>query len=79
MKVKPSTISDQVIRDMIADIREYLCNGDEFRMNQEYHRMKHLFHSFAISIWEGANFGSNKYKKCNEVLIKECTKYYYTC
>jgi len=21
----------------------------------------------------------NKYKKCNEVLIKECTKYYYTC
>ena len=78
MKVKPNIISNQVIRDMIVDIREYLYNRDEFRMNQGHYGIKDLFRGFVISVWEGANFGSNKYRKCNEVLIKEYTKYYYT-
>ena len=78
MKLKLNTISDQVICNMIADIREYSRNRDKFRTNQGHPGIKNLFRSFAISLWEGANFRLNKYRKYNEVLIKKNTKYYYT-
>ena len=39
MKKKHNTISDQSVKDIIADIREFLRGGDDFRINQGYFRM----------------------------------------
>ena len=79
MKKKHDIISDQSVKDIIAYIREFLRDGDDFRINQGYFGMEHLLWGYTINIWEGADFSMNKYQKCNSILIKAYTKYYYTC
>ena len=43
MKVKPQSILNQTIKDMIADIKKYLYNRDKYRINQGHLGMKYLF------------------------------------
>ena len=63
---------------MISDIREYLHNNEEFKINQAYIRIKYIFHCFVINIQEEINFNSNEYCKYNKTVIKAYIKYYNT-
>ena len=56
MKVKPDTIDPQTIKDMIADIREYLRYSEEYHTNQIGIGMKQLFRGYVIKVWTGTNF-----------------------
>ena len=49
IKKKHDTISDQSVKDIITDIREFLRGGDDFRINQGYFGMEYLFRGYAIN------------------------------
>ena len=54
-----------MIKDIIADIREFLRNSNDYRTNQTGIGMKQLFRSYIIKVWEGTNFQLNEYCKYN--------------
>jgi len=63
---------------LIEDILIYLeqDNTDECTMNQVMFGIQHLFCRYIIKVWQGTNFGSNKYHDINKIIIRNCIKFY---
>ena len=71
-------ISNDKLRVIVNDIRQFVKNKEEFKINQSFIGMKWLFReTIIIRAWFGMNFEVNKYVNYNKIIVKYCMKYYW--
>ena len=77
-KVKPSKIEIDEILDLIEVILRYFENEDEeeYKTNKAMIGIAELFKGYIVKVWKGINFGLDKYKILNQVVVKMYVQYY---
>ena len=65
--------------DIVKDIKNYLNDQSEIKINQQYIRMKYLFQGYIIKAWHRMNFGTTKYYYHNKIIIRICIEFYAEC
>jgi len=70
--VEPENIDIKEIFSLIKDILQFFKNNeiDEYEINQEMLEMNKLFRGYIVKIWTGTNFGSNKYRMLNVIVVR---------
>ena len=77
LRVESNNISLQKIVLIINDIRTYLvCRDRELQINQIFIKIKYLFHEYAIKVWTGTNFSTERLRYYNKKLVRLYTNYY---
>ena len=70
-------ISNNELRAIVNNIRQFMKNKEDFKINQSFIGMKWLFWGIIIRAWFRMNFEMNKYVDCNKIIVKNYMKYYW--